>query len=245
VKNKTVLSGGFIMPQKWKLSAEERVRIIESYMAGEIGFTAAYETAGVVETTLRRWINQYKMEGPTGLLPRKKAQYYTKEIKQTAVIEYLAGKGSLQEMCNKYGIRKTSILAKWLKVYNSHGEFRVQTGGSRMTKRRETAPAERIEIARECIRQYNNYGEIALKYQVSYQQVYTWVQKYRAMGEAGLEDRRGRRVGTLPSRTPEEELRDRIAQLEREKLDLEMENALLKKSRSWKGGDAEPDTAAM
>jgi hypothetical protein len=33
----------------------------------------------------------------------------------------------------------------------------------------------------------------------------------------------------MPSRTPEEELRDRIARLEREKLDLEMENALLKK----------------
>jgi hypothetical protein len=49
------------------------------------------------------------------------------------------------------------------------------------------------------------------------------------MGEAGLEDRRGHRAGTLPSRTPEEELRDRIAQLEREKYYLEMENALLKK----------------
>lgn len=49
------------------------------------------------------------------------------------------------------------------------------------------------------------------------------------MGESGLEDRRGHRAGTLPSRTPEEELRDRIAQLERENYDLEMENALLKK----------------
>ena len=37
------------------------------------------------------------------------------------------------------------------------------------------------------------------------------------MGSAGLEDRRGRRIGSKPSRTPEEELRDRIAELEREK----------------------------
>lgn len=35
------------------------------------------------------------------------------------------------------------------------------------------------------------------------------------MGSKGLEDRRGRRVGSLPSRTPEEELRDKIAELER------------------------------
>ena len=98
-----------------------------------------------------------------------------------------------------------------------------------MTKTRETTPDERIAIARECISKNNNYGETALKYQVSYQQVYGWVKKYQAMGESGLEDRRGRRAGTLPSRTPEEELRDRIAQLERDKQYLEMENALLKK----------------
>ena len=39
--------------------------------------------------------------------------------------------------------------------------------------------------------------------------------KYEKMGSAGLEDRRGKRAGSQPSRTPEEELRDRIAELER------------------------------
>jgi transposase-like protein len=98
-----------------------------------------------------------------------------------------------------------------------------------MTKGRETTPEERLEIVRACISSGNNYGGTALKYQVSYQQVYTWTRKYREMGEAGLEDRRGHRAGTLPSRTPEEELRDKVAQLERKNFELEMENALLKK----------------
>lgn len=98
-----------------------------------------------------------------------------------------------------------------------------------MTKRRETTLKERLEIVRACIATGNNYGETAIKYQVSYQQVYIWTKKYRAMGEAGLEDRRGHRAGTLPSRTPEEELRDKVAQLERKNFELEMENALLKK----------------
>ena len=98
-----------------------------------------------------------------------------------------------------------------------------------MTKGRDTTAEERIQIARECISSGNDYGGAALKYQVSYQQVYTWVKKYREMGETGLEDRRGHRAGTLPSRTPEEKLRDRIAQLERKNYDLEMENAVLKK----------------
>ena len=51
------------------------------------------------------------------------------------------------------------------------------------------------------------------------------------MGSAGLEDRRGKRVGSMPSRTPEEELRDKIAELERKNRDLQMENDLLKKVR--------------
>ena len=84
---------------------------------------------------------------------------------------------------------------------------------NRNLKGRETTVAERVEITKECIQRNNNYSETALKYQV-----YGWVKKYRVMGEAGLEDCHGRRAGTLPSRMPEEELRDRIAQLEREKL---------------------------
>ena len=76
---------------------------------------------------------------------------------------------------------------------------------------------------------------MALKYQCSYQQVRNWVKRYEEMGWKGLEDRRGRRVGSLPSRIPEEELRDKIAELERKNHDLQMENDLLKKSENWKG----------
>ena len=57
------------------------------------------------------------------------------------------------------------------------------------------------------------------------------------MESKGLEDRRGRRVGSLPSRTSEEELRDRIVELERKNLDLQMENDLLKKARELERRD--------
>jgi len=221
------------MSRKPKVAAEEKVRIVEAYLMGRISWTEAYETVGVHKTTLRYWITRYKTEGAAGLLTPKRSRYYTKETKHSAVIELLSGKTSIQEICIKYKIKSESQLRAWVKAYNSHGEIRIFTGGSNMTKKRETTLEERIEIARECINKSNNYGEIALKYQVSYSQVYGWVNKYRAMGEAGLEDRRGRRAGTLPSRTPEEELRDRVAQLEREKLDLEMENELLKKVKEW------------
>ena len=78
---------------------------------------------------------------------------------------------------------------------------------------------------------------MALQYNCSYQQVRNWVKRYEAMGVEGLEDRRGRSIGTLPSRTPEEELRDNISELEKKNLDLQMENNLLKKVRDLERGD--------
>lgn len=58
------------------------------------------------------------------------------------------------------------------------------------------------------------------------------------MGEAGLEDRRGHRIGSLPSRTKEEELRDQVAELKRKNHLLQMENDFLKKLKELERRDA-------
>ena len=100
-----------------------------------------------------------------------------------------------------------------------------------MRKARATSYEERLEIVRDCLANDRNYGAMALKYQCSYQQVRNWVLRYEKMGAAGLEDRRGKRIGSLPARTPEEELRDKVAELERRNRDLQMENDVLKKVR--------------
>ena len=106
-----------------------------------------------------------------------------------------------------------------------------------MRKARQTSPEERLEIVQDCLNTGKNYGAMALTYNCSYQQVRNWVLRYEKMGSAGLEDRRGRRAGTQPSRTPEEELRDKIAELERKNRDLQMENDLLKKVRELERKD--------
>ena len=94
---------------------------------------------------------------------------------------------------------------------------------------RQTTQEERVQIAKECIENGNNYGEIAIKYQVSYQNVYSWVKKYRGLGEAGLEDRRGQRTAQQEPRTEEERLRIENAQLKHELYLARMERDLLKK----------------
>lgn len=98
-----------------------------------------------------------------------------------------------------------------------------------MKKTRSTTQEERIQIARECIACGKNYGEMALKYQVSYQQVRTWTLRYEELGDAGLEDRRGKRKKDQVPRTELEKAQIEIEQLKHKLYLAEMERDLLKK----------------
>ena len=55
-----------------------------------------------------------------------------------------------------------------------------------MKQGRETTQEERIAIVKECLENGSNFGETAMKHKVSYQQIYTWVKKFKQLGEAGF-----------------------------------------------------------
>ena len=100
--------------------------------------------------------------------------------------------------------------------------------------RRKTTQEERKEIVEYCISHERDYKKTAALYDVSYSQVYTWVKKYAADGEAGLADRRGHH------KTDEEV--DELERLRRENLRLrrqleekDMLVELLKKVREFEG----------
>jgi len=194
-----------------KLTPEERVKLVESYLNGEDSLSRLARTVDISEFTLRNWTMIYENEGPTGLLAKRKNTHYTIETKREAVHDYLNTSGSLRDITKKYGLRDTKQLRDWIKRYNAHRNFKSGSGGSQMSTSRKTTFKERVEIVHYCIVHNRNYGKTALQYQVSYQQVRNWVLKYEQMGEEGLKDRRGYRAGTKPSRTPEEEIRDRLA----------------------------------
>ena len=221
------------MSRKSKIDPVEKVKIIERVLADEISATEAARLIGVDRSSIRDWRNLYLSDGPSALMVQFNNKTYSKELKLQAVQEYLDGKSSQRNIVKKYHLRSSSQLQNWIKVYTTHGEIKSRTsgGGSYMRKARSTTPEERLLIVQDCLANDKNYGAMALKYQCSYQQVRNWVKRYEKMGSAGLEDRRGRRSGTMPSRTPEEEMRDRIAELERRNRELQMENDLLKKVR--------------
>lgn len=219
------------MSRKSKIDAVNKVKIVEQYLNGELSQKGAAKKCGVNKRSVQDWIRLYKTEGPEGLLSPKANKRYSKELKLQAVHAYLSGEDSLDQICVKFGIRQHSQLLGWIRVYNEGKELKELTEGSAMKKARKTTLEERICIVKDCLDHDRNYGAMALKYDCSYQQVRNWVDRYEKMGSAGLEDKRGRRIGSQPSRTPEEELRDRIAEMERQNKDLQMENDLLKKVR--------------
>ena len=115
-------------------------------------------------------------------------------------------------------------------MYNDGIDFsHKMSGGSRMNTSRNTTKEERIQIAKECIGNGYNYGETAIKHNVSYQQVYGWVNRFKELGEAGLEDRRGKRKATQEPRSEIEKLQIENERLKHELYMAKMERDLLKK----------------
>lgn len=220
------------MSEKAKLSPEEKAEIVRRCLSNEISIGTASQEVCVNRTTILRWIAQYETEGAAEFLPHRGVRIYSEEVKRQAVQEYLSGMGSLREISQKYGLRDESRLRDWVKVYNAHGDFnsrKYSGGGSYMKQGRETTLEERIKIVLECIAGGKNYGEMALKYQVSYQQVRGWTLRFEEMGEAGLQDRRGHRKKDQTPRTELEQARIEIEQLKHKLYLAEMERDPLKK----------------
>ena len=194
---------------------------------------------GVDWIRIHEWVARYKFQGEMAFRKQEHNTVYSEELKSAAVKEYLSGKGSQTEIAAKYGLRSNRQLRDWIKWYNSGRDFgHKMSGGSRMKQGRETTQEERIAIVKDCLENGSNIGETAVKYSVSYQQVYTWVKKFKELGEAGLEDRRGKRIAAQEPRTELEEMKIKMAQLEHENYMLRMERDLLKKLDELERRDA-------
>lgn len=220
------------MSKQSKIDPSLKVELVERYLRDEIGVCEAARLAGLsADSSFMAWVSIYRNEGSDGLLNQHHRRSYSKELKLAAITAYLNGEGSLRKIAERFGLRSKNQLMLWLKEYNTHGKIKSRQGGGNkyMGKARQTTMEERLEIVMECLANDKNYGATASKHQCSYRQVFNWVQRYEKMGAAGLEDRRGRRIGSQPPRSTEEELRDKIAELERRNRSLQMENDILKK----------------
>ena len=227
------------MSRKAKYTVEAKVRAAERYLRGEAsaaGIAAEMEMGKRGESTVREWAATYRENGIEGFHLKEGNSSYTAETKKQAVEEYLQGKGSLREISRKYHIPNKETLRQWVEVYNSNRELRGYDPRPEVyvAMRKKTTKEEREEIVRYCLEHGKDYKGTAAKYEVSYSQVYQWVRHYEEQGEAGLEDRRGKRKS-------DDEV-DKLERLRRENLRLKAElqkserlNLLLKKVKEFEG----------
>ena len=192
----------------------------------------------VSDSDVLGWVYRYRENGELAFLDTGKNNIYDSELKLKAVNSYLNGEGSLRAVAAKYGLKNAEQLRRWIGMYNNGEDFSHRmSGGSRMKTSRATTKEERIQIVRECIANGFNYGECAIKYNISYQQVYSWVKRFKDLGEAGLEDRRGRRKVDQEPRSEIEKLQIENERLKHELYMMKMERDLLKKVKELERKD--------
>lgn len=178
-----------------KIFESMKISAIEKYLRGEDSIIHLASELNVGESSLRRWIHTYQSRGPSSLAHTSKNTVYSVELKYRAVQDYLSGAGSHSEICDRYGLKSDSQLRQWIMKYNGHETLKTAgTGGVPiMTKGRTTTYDERVEIVKYCLEHGVNYAETAQKFEVSYQQVYSWMNKYLSDDVSALQDRRGKR----------------------------------------------------
>ena len=127
---------------KRRIRAEEKAKIAKVCIKGTISLNAAAKQLGVHKSAVNDWVRLYQTEGIESFLPREENQRYDPLLKEAAVKDYLAERDSIRVICKIYKIRSTHQLRNWIKMYNGQ-DFKKQTGGSGMSKGRESTQAER------------------------------------------------------------------------------------------------------
>lgn len=212
-----------------KIDPKVKVDYVERYLRGDGSLYSLSKELGIRTSSIHEWVRNYESMGAESF-KSDKLKIYSKELKISAVEDYLNKQGSLGDICKKYGIKSKTNLRRWIKKYNSYEKIKASsTGGSLiMTKGRETTFEERIEIVKYCIEHDRNYVQTAKEYNISYRQARNYTKKYDENGTEGLRDRRGKRKAK-EDMTEIERLRAENRLLRAEKKQAEMELSFLKK----------------
>lgn len=205
-----------------KISSTEKIKAVKRYLNHEGSQAQIARELGVSAASLSQWISNYRDMGEE-LFLLDGSEEYSEELKRRAAEDYLAGEGSQGVICRKYGIRSRSSLQKWVDERRRNAP---------PVRGRETAFAERVEIARYCVEDNRSYAEASEKFLVSYQQARSYALKYKSGGSEALRDKRGKRGAAGMERELRmelEKLRLENGSLRAEKEKAEMEVSFLKK----------------
>ena len=226
------------MSKHRKYSAEEKLKIVKGYLDGKYSLDSKAHELGYTRAPgcFFQWVRIYKKHGPKVFLNKSKNNTYTSVFKQMVVKEYLSGIDSAVMLAAKYKL-EAGILLNWVKLYNANRELKDYCPNREVymaEAKRKTTTEERKKIVEYCISHNRDYKGTASLYNVSYNQVYSWVKKYDSVGEEGLTDKRGRHK-TDDEIDELERLRRENKRLKRQLEENDMLVQLLKKVKEFEG----------
>lgn len=220
-----------------KHTESELMRFIELYLSGVSHPTLVADYALKLSyTAFINYVKKYQTHGLEGIRYQRTNRRYTKEFKSQIVAEHLETGYGPTYLANKYNIPSFDTVKKWINRYTEGKENETYSPKSEVYNIMSVKKTyeEKIRIVEDYIENRLTYKEAAEKHQVSYNNIYSWVNKYKKHGPKGLEDNGGR---GKPSelQTEEERLKAEIETLKARTKWLEMENDALKKRRKIAG----------
>lgn len=216
---------------------KQQLDLVKRYLAGEASYRRLAIEYGISEFTLQKWTARYREHGAKAFYRSLGNASYSKEFKIKCVEAVLSGKASVNAIVAKYNISARSVLRSWILKYTANIEltdYEPKREVYMAEAHRKTTLEERQEIVEHCMTHGNDYKGTAVRYDVSYHQVYDWVRRYREHGDDGLLDKRGRRKKD-DELSELERLQRENKRLKRQLDEAQMLNMLLKKVQEFEG----------
>lgn len=176
-----------------KYTPNQKVKTVQEFLESNMPRQTFAKAKGIPPSTFKEWCRVYKIYGARGLLSVKTLSYYSYETKINAVKAYKNGEGSLNDICEKFGVKSSKQLRYWLIQYNNDKNLTATPVGKKVIQMsRKTTLEERIEVVEYVTNHKHSYAEASEHFKVSYQQARMWVLKARNIGYGALVDNRGK-----------------------------------------------------
>lgn len=220
-----------------RYSEEDKLFYIKLVQDG-MSANAIEREYGVKRDQVLQWVERFNTGG-IDALRRRPQRTYTPELMLEVVQAYLAGGTSYPQLARQYNIPNNSVIFQWVKRYTSGKSLKTTRRTTRMKNGRKTEQVERIEIAQWVIANEMDYVGATTHFNVSYDQVYAWVKKFKQGGPDALADRRGK-AKEANGQLTEMELKDlEIKRLKARLAHVSTEVAVLKKLQEFERMDAQ------
>ena len=144
-----------------ELSPEEKLSAVKEYLSGKGSTYSIADKYGVTDTSIRRWVDRYKIDGEQAFPQKHLASSLSPKEKLRAVHEYLQGALSLRDTARKYGVGDTSV-RKWIVKYNVGGDEAFLSNHTR----KHYSKSFKQEVIRAYLAGEGSYAELCVRYNI-------------------------------------------------------------------------------